>query len=152
MKFSNLKLTNPYLNLKPIFYTKVDPTPLDKPFLISTSHNAAKLLGIDEDLALDKELINIVNGNTKLEGSETFAMCYAGHQFGQFSGRLGDGRAINLGKINGQNLQLKGSGLTLYSRHGDGRAVLRSSIREYLASEAMHGLGIETSRALALIG
>ena len=152
MKFSNLKLTTPYLDLKPIFYEKVDPTPLDKPFVISTSQDAAKLLGVDEDLALDDELINIVNGNTKLEGSETFAMCYAGHQFGQFSGRLGDGRAINLGKINGQNLQLKGAGLTLYSRHGDGRAVLRSSIREYLMSEAMHGLGIETTRALALIG
>lgn len=152
MKFSNLKLTTPYLNLKPVFYNKVDPTPLDKPFLISTSHSAAKLLEVDEDLALDIELINIVNGQTKLEGSETFSMCYAGHQFGQFAGRLGDGRAINLGKIKGQNLQLKGSGLTLYSRHGDGKAVLRSSIREYLMSEAMHGLGIETSRALALIG
>ena len=152
MKFSHLKLTTPYLNLKPVFYDKVEPTPLDKPFLISTSQSAAELLGVDEDLALDAELINIVNGTTKLDGSETFAMCYAGHQFGEFAGRLGDGRAINLGKINGQNLQLKGSGLTLYSRLGDGRAVLRSSIREYLMSEAMHGLGIETSRALALIG
>ena len=152
MKFSNLTLTTPYLNLTPVFYHKVDPTPLDKPFLISTSESAAKLLGVDEDLALDVELINIVNGTTKLDGCETFAMCYAGHQFGEFTGRLGDGRAINLGKINGQNLQLKGSGLTLYSRLGDGRAVLRSSIREYLMSEAMHGLGIETSRALALIG
>lgn len=152
MKFSDLKLTTPYLNLKPAFYQKVGPTPLDKPFIISTSQSAAKLLGIDEDLALDSELLNIVNGETKLEGSETFAMCYAGHQFGEFSGRLGDGRVINLGKVNGQNLQLKGSGLTLYSRLGDGRAVLRSSIREYLMSEEMHGLGIETSRALALIG
>lgn len=79
-------------------------------------------------------------------------MCYAGHQFGYFVPRLGDGRAINLGKVNGQNLQLKGSGQTRYSRQGDGRAVLRSSIREYLMSEAMHGLGIATSRALALIG
>jgi len=152
MKFSNLKLTAPYLELSPIFYEKVDSSPLEKPFLISTSQSAATLLGINEDLNLDEELINIINGKTKLEGSETFAMCYAGHQFGQFSGRLGDGRAINLGKINGQNLQLKGAGLTLYSRHGDGRAVLRSSIREYLMSEAMYGLGIETTRALALIG
>ncbi|PHR54229.1 MAG: hypothetical protein COA44_13950 [Arcobacter sp.] len=152
MKFSNLKLSAPYLNLKPIFYEKVDPTPLHKPFVISTSQSAAKLLGIDEDLDLDSKLIDIVNGKIKLEGSETFAMCYAGHQFGQFAGRLGDGRAINLGKVNGQNLQVKGAGLTLYSRHGDGRAVLRSSIREYLMSEAMHGLGIKTTRALALIG
>jgi len=152
MKFSNLKLTTPYLNLESNFYEKVDPTPLHKPFVISTSQSAARLLGVDEDVALDEELLNIVNGNTKLEGSETFAMCYAGHQFGEFSGRLGDGRVINLGKVNGQNLQVKGAGLTLYSRLGDGRAVLRSSIREYLMSEAMYGLGIETSRALALIG
>jgi len=152
MKFSNLKLTTPYLNLKPVFYDKVDPTPLDKPFLISVSQSAAQLLGVDEDLALDAELVNIVNAERKLEGCETFAMCYAGHQFGEFAGRLGDGRAINLGKTKGQNLQLKGAGLTLYSRLGDGRAVLRSSIREYLASEAMYGLGIETTRALALMG
>ncbi len=152
MKFSNLKLTVPYLEHEPIFYDRVEPTPLDKPFLISASQNAAKLLGIDEDLLLDEKLLEIVNGSHNLEGSESFAMCYAGHQFGYFVPRLGDGRAINLGKVNGQNLQLKGSGLTLYSRQGDGRAVLRSSIREYLMSEAMHGLGIATSRALALIG
>lgn len=152
MKFSNLKLTTPYLDNDAIFYTKVDPTPLHKPFVISVSQSAGELLGVDEDLSLDEELIGIVNGKIKLQGSETFAMCYSGHQFGHFAGRLGDGRAINLGKVNGQNLQLKGSGLTEYSRQGDGRAVLRSSIREYLMSEAMYGLGIETSRALALIG
>ncbi|MBA3024944.1 MAG: YdiU family protein [Sulfurimonas sp.] len=152
MKFSNLKLTTPYLELDSIFYDKVEPTPLKKAFLISTSQNAAKLLGVADDVSLDEHIVNIVNGSHKLEGSETFAMCYAGHQFGYFVPRLGDGRAINLGKVNGQNLQLKGSGQTLYSRQGDGRAVLRSSIREYLMSEAMHGLGIATSRALALIG
>ena len=152
MKFSNLKLTTPYLELDPIFYDEVDPTPLDKPFLISTSKSAAKLLGVEDDVDLDEHIVDIVNGSKKLEGSRTFAMCYAGHQFGYFVPRLGDGRAINLGKVNRQNLQLKGSGLTLYSRRGDGRAVLRSSIREYLMSEAMHGLGIATSRALALIG
>jgi len=152
MKFSNLKLKVPYLNLSSIFYSKVDPTPLDKPFVISSSQSCAKLLGVDEDLALDKALLDIVNGNLKLQGSETFAMCYGGHQFGEFTGKLGDGRVINLGKVNGQNLQLKGAGLTPYSRLGDGRAVLRSSLREYLISEAMHGLGIETTRALALIG
>ena len=152
MKFSNLKLTSPYLEHEALFYDRVKPTPLHKPFVISTSQSAAKLLGVDEDLTLDERLLDIVNGKEKLEGSESFAMCYAGHQFGYFVPRLGDGRAINLGKVNGQNLQLKGSGLTLYSRQGDGRAVLRSSIREYLMSEAMHGLGISTSRALALIG
>jgi len=152
MKFSNLKLTTPYLELDSTFYTKVEPTPLKDPFLISASQDAAKLLGIDEDLNLDEKLIAIINGEEKLEGSETFAMCYSGHQFGHFAGRLGDGRAINLGRVNGWNLQVKGAGLTEYSRQGDGRAVLRSSIREYLVSEAMFGLGIATTRALALIG
>jgi len=152
MKFSNLKLSTPYLELDPTFYTKVEPTPLARPFIISTSQDAAALLGVDEDITLDEKLVEIVNGSLKLEGSETFAMCYSGHQFGHFAGRLGDGRAINLGKVNGWNLQVKGAGLTEYSRQGDGRAVLRSSIREYLMSEAMHGLGIATSRALALIG
>jgi len=152
MKFSNLKLTTPYLEHEPIFFHKVEPTPLSKPFLISASQNAANLLGVDEEILDDEKLVSIVNGSEKLEDSETFAMCYAGHQFGYFVPRLGDGRAINLGKVNGWNLQLKGSGLTRYSRQGDGRAVLRSSIREYLMSEAMHGLGIASSRALALIG
>ncbi len=152
MKFSNLKLQTPYLKLPALFFDRVEPAPLEKPFLISVSQSAAELLGVDEDLMLDEKLLNIVNGKERLEGSETFSMCYAGHQFGHFVPRLGDGRAINLGKVNGQNLQLKGSGITLYSRQGDGRAVLRSSIREYLMSEAMHGLGITTSRALALIG
>jgi len=152
MKFSNLKLQTPYLELSPLFFDRVEPAPLEKPFLISVSQSAAELLGVDEDLTLDEKLLNIVNGKEKLEGSETFSMCYAGHQFGHFVPRLGDGRAINLGKVNTQNLQLKGAGITLYSRQGDGRAVLRSSIREYLMSEAMHGLGISTSRALALIG
>ncbi|QOY51720.1 protein adenylyltransferase SelO [Candidatus Sulfurimonas baltica] len=152
MKLSQLKLTTPYMSLDSIFFDEVEPTPLKNPFLISASQDAAKLLGIEDDISVDENLVNIVNGSHKLDGSKTFSMCYAGHQFGYFVPRLGDGRAINLGKVNGQNLQLKGAGLTLYSRQGDGRAVLRSSIREYLMSEAMHGLGIETSRALALIG
>jgi uncharacterized protein YdiU (UPF0061 family) len=152
MKFSNLKLTTPYLSLPPLFYQEVNPTPLTKPFLIAASQEAGKLLGVDASLYEDENLVALLNGKTFLEGSKPFAMCYAGHQFGYFVPRLGDGRAINLGKVNGFNLQLKGSGQTLYSRQGDGRAVLRSSIREFLMSEAMHGLGIPTSRALALIG
>ena len=152
MKFSQLKLTSPYLQLPELFYEKVDPTPLKNPFLISVSEDAAKLLGVDEDLLEDTLLVDIVNGEKKLEGSQTFSMNYAGHQFSDFTAALGDGRVINLGKVNGENLQLKGAGLTPYSRLGDGRATIGSSIREYLMSEAMHGLGIETSRALALIG
>jgi len=152
MKFSDLKLSNPYLNLDAMMYSRVAPSPLQNPFIISVSQSAAVLLGVDENLLRDGALLKILNAEEFLEGSEPFSMAYAGHQFGHFAGVLGDGRVINLGKVNGQNLQLKGSGLTPYSRHGDGRAVVRSSIREYLISEAMHGLGIATSRALGIIG
>ena len=152
MKFSDIKSTTPYLELENIFFDKVKATPLKKPFFIAASNDAAKLLGVDENLYDDEKLVSIINSQTALEGSDSFAMCYAGHQFGYFVPRLGDGRAINFGKVNGYNLQVKGAGQTLYSRQGDGRAVLRSSIREFLMSESMHGLGIETSRALAIIG
>ena len=120
MKFSELNVTTPYLELPELFYNLVEPTPLKKPYIIATSSACAELLGIDEALEKDEKLLSVVNGSEKLQGSKTFAMCYAGHQFGYFVPRLGDGRAINLGKVNGQNLQLKGSGLTLYSREGDG--------------------------------
>jgi uncharacterized protein YdiU (UPF0061 family) len=155
MNLTDSKLTNFYLNLPPLCYDRVDPSPLSKPFLIHANNALAKSLNLD--ISDHNELTKFVNGELKLEGSDNFAMCYAGHQFGHYVPRLGDGRAINIGSItNEQNetyhLQLKGAGQTLYSRSGDGRAVLRSSIREYLMSEAMHGLGIETSRALAIIG
>ena len=150
MKLKNIKLTNPYLELPSLCYDRVDPTPLQKPFLIHANQEVADMLGID--ISNREVLTQFVNGNLKLEGSDNFAMCYAGHQFGHFVPRLGDGRAINIGTFNGLQMQLKGAGQTLYSRSGDGRAVLRSSIREYLMSEAMYGLGIETTRALAIIG
>ncbi len=156
MKLNEIKLTNPYLKLPEECYTRVEPTPLKKTFLIHSNEALAKVLDIDiEELSSDA-FVDFVNGALQLEGSDTFAMCYAGHQFGFYVPRLGDGRAINIGTVpsswGDQHLQLKGAGQTLYSRQGDGRAVLRSSIREYLMSEAMHGLGIETTRALALIG
>jgi len=151
MKLQNLTLTTPYLTLDPIFYHEVRPTPLKNPTLVSLNADAANLMGLDPAKLTANELEELLNGTTLLEGSRPYAMCYAGHQFGYYVPRLGDGRAINLGLVNGWNLQLKGSGQTLYSRQGDGRAVLRSSIREYLMSEAMHALGIPTSRALALI-
>ncbi len=110
------------------------------------------MLSIDRDELYTEKFISFVNGELALDGSDNFAMCYAGHQFGHFVPRLGDGRAINIGTVNGLHMQIKGAGQTKYSRSGDGRAVLRSSIREYLISEAMHGLGIETTRALAIIG
>ena len=152
MKLSDLTLTTPYLSLDPIFYHEVAPTPLKNPKLISTNPQAAKLLGIELSEISDDEFEKLLNGTLVLKGSRPYAMCYAGHQFGYYVQRLGDGRAINLGSARGWNLQLKGSGVTRYSRQGDGRAVLRSSIREYLMSEAMHALGIPTSRALAIIG
>ena len=150
MKLKDIKLTNPYLELPALCYDRVNPSPLNKPFLIHANQNLADILGID--ISYKEALTKFVNGDLELEGSDNFAMCYAGHQFGHFVPRLGDGRAINIGTVNNLHLQLKGAGQTLYSRSGDGRAVLRSSIREYLMSEAMHGLGIETSRALAIIG
>ncbi|MGA9046615.1 protein adenylyltransferase SelO [Sulfuricurvum sp.] len=151
MKLTDLTLNTPYLSLDPIFYHEVIPTPLKNPTLISVNPSAAELLGVDPAQLETDELEALLNGTLLLEGSRPYAMCYAGHQFGYYVPRLGDGRAINLGSAEGWNLQLKGSGQTLYSRQGDGRAVLRSSIREYLMSEAMHALGIPTSRALALI-
>ncbi|MEA3433003.1 MAG: YdiU family protein [Campylobacterota bacterium] len=152
MKLNEIKLTNPYLNLPDECYERVNPSPLVNAHLIHANEEVAKMLDIDADELQTEKFVKLVNGQYQAEGSDTFAMCYAGHQFGHFVPRLGDGRAINIGTINNLHLQLKGAGETKYSRSGDGRAVLRSSIREYLMSEAMHGLGIETTRALALIG
>jgi len=123
--------------------------PLHNPKLASFNQTLAHELGIKVEN--EAEFIALHNGEYIVEGSKPYAYAYAGHQFGYFVPKLGDGRAINLGALNGQHLQLKGAGRTKYSRDGDGRAVLRSSIREYLASEAMHGLGIPTTRALSLI-
>ncbi len=152
MKLNEIALNNPYLELPELCYERVKPTPLKRPFLIHANKDLCKTLGIDEDELEGDHFTDFVNGALELQGSDPFAMCYAGHQFGFYVPRLGDGRAINIGSIGEQHLQLKGAGMTRYSRSGDGRAVLRSSIREYLMSEAMFGLGIETTRALALIG
>jgi len=152
MTLDTLKLDTPYLALDPLFYDPTEPTPLKQPYLISFNPDAAGLIGLGREAGSDDKLVALLNGTYIPEGGVPFSMCYAGHQFGHFVPRLGDGRAINLGKAGAWNLQLKGSGETLFSRMGDGRAVLRSSIREYLMSEAMHALGIPTTRALALIG
>lgn len=151
-KLNQITVTNPYLTLPPLCYDKVNPTPLKNPFLIHANSTLADEIGLESSELTSDEFVTFVNGDFLLKGSQPFAMCYAGHQFGYFVERLGDGRAINIGTIGKSHLQLKGAGLTLYSRGGDGRAVLRSSIREYLMSEAIHGLNIPTSRALALIG
>lgn len=108
-------------------------------------------LGLSDELANSDATRDLLAGNAMLASPPAITTVYSGHQFGVWAGQLGDGRAILLGEMNGQEIQLKGAGRTPYSRRGDGRAVLRSSIREYLCSEAMHGLGIPTTRALALV-
>ena len=138
------------------FYTRLQPQALPEPFWISRNQNVARELGFDESWFESQAALNALAGNSILPGSDPLASVYSGHQFGHWAGQLGDGRAILLGELETAHgsveIQLKGAGKTPYSRMGDGRAVLRSSIREYLCSEAMHGLGIPTTRALALTG
>lgn len=138
--------------LGPHFFTPVAPTPLAAPYWVGTSPAVAELLGLDAGCLTSDTWLNALTGNLPMAGTRPLASVYSGHQFGQWAGQLGDGRAILLGELAGQEVQLKGAGLTPYSRMGDGRAVLRSSIREFLCSEAMHGLGIPTSRALCVTG
>lgn len=133
----------------------VNPTPVSNPRLLGYSSAVATALGLTvQDITSDAWL-EALSGNGVIEGMQTYAHCYGGHQFGHWAGQLGDGRAIALGEIEHNQqfweLQLKGAGLTPYSRMGDGRAVLRSSVREYLCSEAMFHLGIPTTRALSLV-
>ena len=152
MTLDNITLQTPYLTLDEEFYDLTDPAPLDEPYLISFNPEAAKLINLDSNSGDDPHFIALLNGTFRPKGSRPFSMCYAGHQFGNYNPWMGDGRASNLGSVQGWNLQLKGSGETLYSRMADGRAAVRSSIREYLMSEAMHHLGIPTTRALGIIG
>ncbi len=152
MKLDELKLDIDYFEFDEKFYQKLKATPLSMPHLISYNKSACDLINLDYEQCTTTEFIKFVNGQKVLNGSIPYSMAYAGHQFGYFVPQLGDGRAINLGSINSWHLQTKGSGLTRYSRQGDGRAVLRSSIREYIMGEALHSLGIPTTRALALIG
>lgn len=153
-----LPFTNSFVALGEAFYSRVAPTPFDSaPVLIHFNDSAAALLDLDPEVRRDPRLAAIFSGKQRLPGMEPIAMLYAGHQFGVYVPQLGDGRAIILGETTNSRgetweIQLKGSGLTPYSRDGDGRAVLRSSLREYLCSEAMHGLGIPTTRALCLVG
>lgn len=137
-------------------YSLVKPTRVKAPKLLAYSPEVAEILGMSRELCESEKFLQIFAGNALAAGMESFAMCYGGHQFGNWAGQLGDGRAINLGEIvNSHNqrwvLQLKGAGPTPYSRTADGLAVLRSSVREFLCSEAMHHLGVPTTRALSLI-
>ena len=136
-------------------YSRVAPTPTESPSIIAVSPAVMEVLDLDPDEASTDEFARAFTGNEILNGMDTYAMAYAGHQFGNFAGQLGDGRAIALGEVATTNhgrqmLQLKGAGPTPFSRSADGRAVLRSSVREFLCSEAMHHLGVPTTRALSL--
>ncbi len=132
-------------------FSYVEPTKTKFPKLIHYSNDVLKILGLNNDVVDSKSFLEIFSGNQVHKTSRPYAMAYAGHQFGQWAGQLGDGRAIGLGELNNFQVQLKGAGKTPYSRNADGLAVLRSSIREHLCSEAMHYLGIPTTRSLSII-
>jgi len=142
--------------LPPAFYTRLMPTPLPAPYFVAASSQASALLGLAPEQLADEDFVAAFTGNRVPARSQPLAAVYSGHQFGVWAGQLGDGRAILLGDLPTPDgpieLQLKGAGKTPYSRMGDGRAVLRSSIREFLCSEAMHALGIPTTRALMVTG
>ena len=153
----SLRFDNGFARLPESFYSRVCPTPVPDPYLVCYSPEALALLDLDAHEMKRPELIETLAGNRLLPGMEALAALYAGHQFGHYVPQLGDGRAILLGEVKnaageGWEVQIKGAGRTPYSRGGDGRAVLRSSIREFLCSEAMHALGIPTTRALAIVG
>ena len=152
---SDLHTVNSFGALPAEFYTRLTPQGLNAPRLLHANAEAAALIDLDPSVMSTPEFLDVFAGKAPLPGGDTLAAVYSGHQFGVWAGQLGDGRAHLLGEVQGPDggweLQLKGAGMTPYSRMGDGRAVLRSSVREYLASEAMHGLGIPTTRALALV-
>lgn len=132
-------------------FSIVEPTPVSRPVLIAASPSALDLLGLTS--TDESELAEYLSGNKLIPGSRPAAHCYCGHQFGNFAGQLGDGATMYLGEVLNPGthkrweLQLKGAGKTPYSRTADGRKVLRSSVREFLCSEAMHYLGVPTTRA-----
>jgi uncharacterized protein YdiU (UPF0061 family) len=154
---TGLAFDNSYARLGEPFGVRVAPTPLPDPVLVHFNPDAARLIDLDPAEAARPEFLRYASGAEALPGSDPVAMLYAGHQFGIFVPQLGDGRAILLGEVlNGKgdrwDLHLKGSGPTPFSRGFDGRSVLRSAIREYLCGEALHALGIPTTRALCIVG
>ena len=158
-RLDELTFSNSFATLPPAHYTTLMPTPLPKPYLVAASASATALIGLDFSETQTENFVETLTGNRVPAGAKPLSAVYSGHQFGVWAGQLGDGRAILLGDVPAASaltgrfeLQLKGSGLTPYSRMGDGRAVLRSSIREFLCSEAMAALGIPTTRALCVTG
>ncbi|MDH3354351.1 MAG: YdiU family protein [Chromatiales bacterium] len=155
--FNQLNFTNSFASLPETFYSHVTPSLLKNSHLVAFNNTAASLLDLDNDDQNRESLLPFLSGERVQKDSKPIAMLYSGHQFGGYSPQLGDGRAMMLGEVTNKSgekweLQLKGSGQTPYSRGADGRAVLRSTIREYLCSEAMHALGIPTTRALSITG
>ncbi|TBU76234.1 protein adenylyltransferase SelO [Phytopseudomonas daroniae] len=152
-----LTFDNRFAGLGDSFSTHVLPEPIAEPRLVVVSHDALALLDLDPQEAQREVFAELFSGNQLWSDAEPRAMVYSGHQFGGYSPRLGDGRGLLLGEVLNHagehwDLHLKGAGMTPYSRMGDGRAVLRSSIREFLASEALHALGVPSSRALCVTG
>ena len=151
-----LQWTNRLAGLGSDFFTELQPTPLPSPYWVGRNRALARELGLGDAWLESQDTLDILTGNRVAPGSRPLATVYSGHQFGVWAGQLGDGRAILLGDATTpagvQEIQLKGAGRTPYSRMGDGRAVLRSSIREFLCSEAMFALGIPTTRALSVTG
>jgi uncharacterized protein YdiU (UPF0061 family) len=138
-------------------FSRVRPTPVKAPRTLAVSAEVAELLDLEPSALYSPEFAEVFSGNRLLPGMDPVSACYGGHQFGNWAGQLGDGRAITLGEVTNRRgehweVQLKGAGPTPYSRRADGRAVMRSSVREFLCSEAMHHLGVPTTRALCLVG
>jgi uncharacterized protein YdiU (UPF0061 family) len=146
-----INFTNSYSTLPDRFYQKVSPENFRNPTLLLFNHELAKELKIKTQGVSDTELAHVFSGQNILPGSEPMALVYAAHQFGHWQPQLGDGRAHLLGETAGFDLQLKGSGRTRFSRRGDGRSALGPVIREYIVSEAMHHLGVPSTRALAAV-
>ncbi len=151
-----LEFDNTYARLPDQFFERIDPTPVADPRWLATNPSLAAQLGLRADELPSEQLLAVLSGNTRLPGSAPVALAYAGHQFGGFVPKLGDGRAILLGEVldtDGarRDIQLKGSGRTSFSRRGDGRAALGPVLREFIVSEAMFALGVPTTRSLAAV-
>ncbi|HEX4870228.1 MAG TPA: YdiU family protein [Moraxellaceae bacterium] len=153
----SLRFDNRFARLPAGLFSRVTPTGFERPFVVAFNPEVATLIGLDPEAGHHPDLAQYFGGRKLLPGSDPLAMKYTGHQFGVYNPDLGDGRGLLLGEVVNErgetwDLHLKGAGQTPYSRFGDGRAVLRSCIREYLGSEAMHHLGIPSTRALCIIG